>query len=208
MCTSPAATAGSESSPASAVSRPSRSRSVPAAASSTASQRRPAKRSRSHSPFRCRRLGTRQPQDEAVFETLPDVVTREPILPFRRGPAAPCNEAGECRVPAAARGEADEFQAVRQRELAADDERKASLARSGMCPHDPRERAFIRQRERAIAEFFRARDQLRRMRRAAQEREVADAVQFRIRHRGSRPRESRQPRGRCAAGTPLARAGT
>ena len=138
--------------------------------------------------FCCRRLGTRQPQDETVFETLPDVVARDPILPFRRGPAAPCNESGECRVPAAARGEADEFQAVRQRELAADDERKVSLARSGMRPHDSRERAFVRQCERAIAEFFCARDQLCRMRRAAQEREVADAVQFRV-HRASRPRD-------------------
>ncbi len=55
----------------------------------------------------------------------------------------------------------------------------------------------------AVAELLRALDELRRMRSAAQEREIADAMQLRIRHRASHPREvtpaARALRGRDSA---------
>ena len=47
-----------------------------------------------------------------------------------------------------------------------------------MPAHDARDRAFVGQRERGIAQRLRALDQFLRVRRAAQEREIGEAVQF------------------------------
>ena len=127
-------------------------------------------------------------------------VPREPVLAFRGRAPAPRDEARERAVSAAVCSERDEAQAVREPELAADDERQARLARGGMGPHDAGERALVGQRERGVAERLRTLDEFRRVRRAAQEREVADAVQLRIRHRASRPRELRPSRGRSRPG--------
>ena len=140
-----------------------------------------------------RGLGTRQPQHEAARQPLVEVRPREPVLALRGRAPALRNEARKRAVTAAAFSERDEAQAVREPELAADDERQAGFARGGMGPHDAGERTLVGQRERGIAERLRALDEFRRVRGAAQEREVADAMQLRV-HRAS------------AMGLPVARA--
>jgi hypothetical protein len=50
-----------------------------------------------------------------------------------------------------------------------------------MRPHDGGDRAFVRDRERRVAERMRALDQFLRMRRAAEEAEVREAVKLGVR---------------------------
>ena len=171
---------------------------VPEAASSTATQSRPSKRARSQAPcslagsasgsHSARQSGSPASRSSRVSRYWPFAAARRPRVTRRA--SAP--------YPPRLCGERDEAQAVREPELAADDERQARLARGGMRAHDARERALVGQRERGVAERLRTLDEFRRMRRAPQEREIADAVQFRIRHRASRPRTSRVSRARVA----------
>jgi len=66
--------------------------------------------------------------------------------------------------------------------LAADDELESHLLRRHVGTHDASERAFVGDRERRVAEFVRLRDQLLRVRGAAQEGEVGKAVELGVGH--------------------------
>src|SRR5439155_9204186 len=70
--------------------------------------------------------------------------------------------------------------AVRQRQadLAADDQMKPELFRFEVRAHDASKRAFVGDRERAVAQIDRSLVQLFRMRRAAEKTEVAAAMQL------------------------------
>lgn len=68
-------------------------------------------------------------------------------------------------------------------EFRPDDELEAQSARREMRAHDTGERAFVRERERRIAECVRPLNQLLRMRGPAQEREVREAVELGVGNR-------------------------
>ena len=128
-------------------------------------------------------LGGRQPQGKAAGKPRIEVRTCEPVLPLGRRPAPARDQARERPVPLAGFSEHDQRGAVREPQLAAHHEWQARLARGDMGPHDARERALVGQRERGIPELLCALDKLSRVRRPTQEREIADAMQFRVRHR-------------------------
>ena len=60
------------------------------------------------------------------------------------------------------------------------------LPQGDMRPHDARDRTFVRDRQRAVAQLIGLRDQLPRPRRTALEAEIGEAVQFRIRRKFGR----------------------
>jgi len=68
----------------------------------------------------------------------------------------------------------------RDDELGTEDERQLFFRGGEVCAHGTRERAFVGDRERAVAECVRGLDQFLRMRGTAQETEIAQAVQLGI----------------------------
>ncbi len=173
----------------------SRSRSAPAAGSSTASHKPPGEALAQPGALVRPRHRSRQPQHEAVLEPVCEIRPSERVASLRRRAARARDQPRERAVALPAGREADQPQTVRERELAADDQREAAVARRGMGAHDAGQRAFVGQRECGVAELPRAPDEFVRMRGTAQEREVAEAVQLGVRHRrvihgaraGSRP---------------------
>jgi hypothetical protein len=95
----------------------------------------------------------------------------------------------EVAVARAVGGEQHELRSVIERDLAADDERQARVLRREMRADDARERALVGDRQRRVALRTRALDQFLRVRRAAEEREIRQAVQFGVggEHRGLPP---------------------
>jgi hypothetical protein len=76
--------------------------------------------------------------------------------------------------------EGADFEPVLERELAADDELESRRLRRGVRADDTRDRALVGEREPGIAELGGPRHELGRMRRAAQEREITEAMKLAI----------------------------
>ena len=73
-----------------------------------------------------------------------------------------------------------DVQAVATAEFAADDELQRQLFRRRVGTNDTRDGAFVGEREPRVTELGRGAHELLRVRGAAQEREVAEAVQLRV----------------------------
>lgn len=110
---------------------------------------------------------------------IPQVRPFEAVVALVGLLSCPGDQAAEAGISHAIRAQQQEFQAIGQGELAADDEVKGVLPGRAVGTHDPRHGAFIGQRQRAIAELSGARHQFLGMRGAFQEAEVGEAVQFR-----------------------------
>ena len=124
----------------------------------------------------------RQPQDEALLgaECL-KILARECVSPLDGRAAAAGDEPAQLPVALPVDGERDELQAAAEAELRADDEFQLTAFRCHVRPHDARHRALVGEGERAVAERIGLLDELVRMRRTAQEGEVRDAMQLRVR---------------------------
>jgi hypothetical protein len=183
MCASPAATSGNPLAFDNAADRASRAASPACASSSTPIHARSAKTSRtqrasSRSASASAQIERGQPQRETSRRRRGDVLARKLVTTLHRLPPSARDQLRKIAVTRAVGREQDELRRVGERELAADDERQAGVLRREMRADDTRERALVGERERGIALACGALDQLLRVRRAAQEREIRQAVQL------------------------------
>ncbi len=147
---------------------------------------RSASAKRSRSQVELRRVGfeRRQPQAEerigqrCVAQHLRDVVAFQAIAALLRRATAARDQPAQRAVARPRAREQHETQAAFEPELAAHDEMETRLARGGPRAHDAGDGALVRQRERVVAQIVRTLHQLLRVRGAAQEGEVAEAVQL------------------------------
>ncbi len=117
-------------------------------------------------------------QRKAAGQAIIEVRASETVAAFPCAPAAARDQFAEVAVAFPVGGEQHEPGAVRKGDLASHDQPEAVVFRGDMRAHDARERAFIGDRERRVAERLRLLDQFLGMRGAAQEAEVGNAVQF------------------------------
>ncbi len=121
------------------------------------------------------------PQREQPVGERRDVVAAKRVAALRRVAPAAGDQLRQVAVARAIGDEQHDLHAVDERHLAADHERQAGFLRRKMRADDTGERAFVGDRERRIAQRLRPVNELVRMRRAAQEREVRQAVELGVR---------------------------
>ena len=105
-------------------------------------------------------------------------MAREVVVAFAGAAAAKRDQGGEIAVAVAVLRKHDELRAIGEPEFAADQQLEADLLGCDVGTHDAGERALIGDRQRGVAEFGGAHDQFLRVRGAAQEAEVGNAMQF------------------------------
>ena len=127
------------------------------------------------------RFGRRHPYCETVIELRLEISARQSICALVCRETRASDQRADFCIGGLRRREQHDVQIVERAELRADDQFQTPLLGGVVRSHDAGHRAFVRQRERRIAESRGLRDQLARMRRSAQEREVAEAMQLRIR---------------------------
>ena len=139
------------------------------------------------SPLRFVDLACRQPEREQAADGRIDVgqealhvLPREPVALLVDGAPGGGDQFAQPRVAGRGFHQQHALQSTRQGELAADDEGHLRRARRLPTAHDAGQRAFVGDRERFITEIACALEQFLRTGRAAQEREVRQAMQFRI----------------------------
>ena len=145
------------------------------------------------------RVFARFEQGEAAGHAARDILQREGIQAFARPPAAGGDQLGEVAVAFAVGGKQYQLRGRRRaagrcsakREFGADDQLQAALLRRQVGAHCAGHRALVGDRERRIAERMRALDQFIRVRGAAQEAEIAQAVKFGVAGRGVGDRHER-----------------
>jgi hypothetical protein len=106
------------------------------------------------------------------------MVTGERVTAFRCIASAVRQQLRQVAVARPIGGEQHEPHIVDERDLAADDELQARILRREVRADDTRERAFVGDGERRIAQRVCALDQFLRMRCAAQEGKIRPAVQL------------------------------
>ena len=157
---------------------------------------------------RAGRAGCGNPDGEAAVEAAGEVAALQAVAALRRRAPATGDELAQPTIAVTACGEQHQVQAIVQPELGADDEWQPAGTCGDMRAHDTRYRALVGDGERSVAELMRALHELGRMRGAAQEGEVAEAVQLGIRRpghgvrlaaadTGARPDGARQPNRPC-----------
>ena len=114
-----------------------------------------------------------QPDDEALRERAVEVGGLQRVTALGCGAPRLADQAAQGAVAGARGRERDELQAVGEAQLAADQQCEAVFFRGDMGADDAGERAFVSQRERLVAEPRGLRNELLRLRGAAQERETA-----------------------------------
>ena len=183
MCTSPAATSGRLNFLESFSSDCSLARSFGPQCSSAAIHALPRKRSASHGASAKSSSGRPEHEGSAAVKRL-EVRPAQGIVAFLAAAPAGGDQARDRAVRAPVGGEQHQL-AILEAQLGAEDQRQAAFLRRLVRAHRAGERAFVGQRERAVAERVGALDQLLRVRGAAQEAEVGKAVQLGvIRQRG------------------------
>ena len=90
------------------------------------------------------------------------------------------DEFGQIAVALALGGEQHQLRAVGKADFAAEDQRQAAFLGCGMRAHHARERAFVGEGERTVAELMRPGDEFLRVRSAAQKAEIRQAMQLRV----------------------------
>ena len=109
-----------------------------------------------------------------------NVVQRQQTLPFVGTPLAEREETGETAIGGAVGRQAEQARRVGEIETGTDDEFEIDLLRRHVRSHDTGERVAIGDRERRQTERLGLRDQLMRMRAAAQEGEIGRHLQLRV----------------------------
>jgi hypothetical protein len=98
---------------------------------------------------------TRQPDQQAIGrprDACRQIIARQPVAALARRATAARDQRADLRITAARRGQRHELQAAGEREFAADDQRQPQLLRAHMRAHHAGHRAFIGERQRAIAQ--------------------------------------------------------
>ena len=121
---------------------------------------------------------TRQPNDQTSLECVLEIRALERIAAFGAGAARSADQTAQCAIARPVGGQRHEFELIDTVELRADDQRQFVLLGSDMGAHHARERAFIGECERPIAQALGLGDQLLGLRSAAQKREIAQGMQF------------------------------
>src|SRR6185312_1299527 len=122
------------------------------------------------------------PQNEALPQACSfHVLAPERVLSLDGCTAAAGDQPAQLSVAFPVDGERDELHAALEAEFRSDEQLQRPAACRYMGPHHSRDGAFIRDGERRITQLDGALDELLRMGGAAQEREVAEAMQLRIR---------------------------
>ena len=139
--------------------------------------------------------GRRDEQRQAVVQTAVEVGARQPVAAFLRAAPSTSDQLGEVAVARAVRGEQDELRTVFEPKLGPDQELERLLLGGDMRPHRPGNRAFVGDRKRRVAKRRRAHDELFRLRGAAQEAEVREAVQLGVggEHQANSPCRNHPP---------------
>ena len=120
----------------------------------------------------------RNEQRKAAVESVVEVGCLDPIRAFGRTHAPFRDQRAHAAVSCAVGCEQHELRPVLDLYFGADDELQPARLRRDMRPHDACDRAFVGDRERRVAERMRAFDQLLRVRCAAQETEVREAMKL------------------------------
>ena len=143
-----------------------------------------------------------QPEHQAlrILQVTGQIFPADPVLSLGGRPARESDQPAKLAVGPAVRRENDQLQMLFGRELAADDELERQVPHCRMGTHDAGDRTLVGQGEPRIAKPGGLLDEFRRMRRSAQEREVAQAMQLRVWRRGhdrKRLAGCRQPKRPC-----------
>ena len=112
-----------------------------------------------------------------------EIRQRELTFPFGSTAAAARDQAAEAAVPEPVLRPEHHRRCIAGTELGSDDEGQRVVFGRGVCPNDPREAFQIGDGQRAVTQFRGANDQLVGMRGGPEEREVRQAMKFRIPHR-------------------------
>ena len=120
----------------------------------------------------------RHPQHQTPRQPIGEVRPRQPVLPLRRRPPPRRDELSEITVALPVRRQQHQLRAIHQTYLRTHHQRQAVFLRRFVRADDAGQRAFVRDGQRRIAQLRCPRHQLGRMRRAAQEREVREAMEF------------------------------
>jgi len=102
------------------------------------------------------------------------------IAALLRAPPREADDGAKIAVARAVLRQQHQLHTAHQQQFRADEQLESGLLRGHVRPHDAGEGTLVGDGERRIAERLRARHQLFRMRGAAQEAEIGDAVQFGI----------------------------
>ena len=195
MWTSPAATSGKPCAAPSCRRRARRCASSAPRCSSTAIQQRPGNSSRSHAASASARLGRRHPQRETVIQPRLEIGARQPIFALVGREARAGDQRADLCIGSLRRREQHDVQIVERAELRADDQLQLVLLapRRALARCRP---SSIRRSPRVPNSRDRGRscDQLAWMRCAAQEREVAEAMQLRVAAHDQNPCRYQPPR--------------
>ncbi len=127
---------------------------------------------------RCRR-----PYHQAVARVEFEITQAEGVLTLGTAPARQRDQRRELRIGAPLWCEQHQRQSVIEAELAANDELQAMFACRHVGLDHPRKRAFVGDRECAVTKLRGTCDQFLGVRGAAQEGEIAEAVEFGVGHR-------------------------
>jgi hypothetical protein len=134
----------------------------------------------------------RQPQGQAVIETRFEISGVDVVAAFDGAPPCAGDQSADLGVAALLRRQQYQLQAIAAAKLGTDDQPAAALlwqsARRLIGAHHTRKRTLVGQRQRAIAQFMRTRDEFSRMRGAAQKAEIAEAMQFGVVAHAIQPR--------------------
>jgi hypothetical protein len=168
--------------------------------------------------------GPRNEQDKTAGQAMIEIANVETVFPLDRAHARFRDERAHRAVTRTTDCEQHEPGPVFKRGLGADDQLQARFFAAfyffgfvaaldcDVRPHDACDRALVRDRERAVAERVHALDELLRVRRAAQEREVGETVKlgvvgqhriFRQKSRAETSARSRCARDRSKAALPM-----
>ena len=123
-------------------------------------------------------LPVRREEHEAPGKAVVEVRPPDAVFAFGRSHAAFGDERAHAAVAFAVGREQHELRPVGEPHFGADDEREPAFFRRDVRAHHARDRAFVGDRERAVAERGGALDELLGMRCAAQEGEVREAVEL------------------------------
>ena len=123
-----------------------------------------------------------QPDEQAALEMKDNIAQGGTVFTFGAAPARHADKAGELAVGRAVGHQRQQAYAFFQPQLAADNEFKAGFLRRHVGLHHARQRAFIGNSQRRVAEPGGARHQLVRVGRAAQEAVTAQAMEFGVGH--------------------------
>ena len=128
----------------------------------------------------------RQGNEDLLPGRFHDILAHEPTLPLGCAPASAGDQAGQTAVALPGDGQAEQGRPVLEVEAGAGNEAQLRLAGGVVGAHDPRQGVAVGERQGAVAQRMRPLHKLLGLGGAAQEREVAGDLEFRVAARPGR----------------------